>query len=346
MQPFRRATTVTTILLSSLAFSASVTAQEPLKPEIRSSIVLQESFDDNSNGWDVWDRDTERLAIEQGAYHIENRTEYVTVPMIELNLPAENDNFSIETLLTHVSGMQNYRYGLAWGADNTESIFAFLVASNGHFQFAKVTPSEWIRIKIWEKHPGIYQSGTPNKLTLVKKSTRITFFINGQLVHEDKFRGLSYNRIGFLVANKQTIKADYLTITKIPEAIASAQEEPDSVAAVDGPSWGSGPPEEYGLKYMFSLFYPQSGDSIACFYDKDKYWLWTGSWKKYLKVVEGAFLEFDRADPDTPIARYERDKGEFGLYAVIVLDNKQPKWPGIVTDLVSIEKKPWYIVWR
>lgn len=151
-----------------------------------------------------------------------------------------------------------------------------------------------------------------------------------------------------LAALPETVFAQRTKTTEIDEweSVISDVEIPQSRVTTYGPTWGNEPPAHYNKTPVFDIVNIQTGDSIAGYYDEDKTWLWSGDWKRYLKVTTGCFLEYEKSNPENPVFRYERDKDGDGYLIEIVLEDRRPKWPVTRINLSNNEKSKWYLVWR
>lgn len=73
------------------------------------------------------------------------------------------------------------------------------------------------------------------------------------------------------------------------------------------PSWGTGPPSEYGLIPTYHFVWPPYGGAVPAYKDGDKYWFYTNCWVKYLEKEGNGFIEYEPGNPPKPIMQYKHD---------------------------------------
>ncbi|MDO9577183.1 MAG: hypothetical protein Q7J16_04810 [Candidatus Cloacimonadales bacterium] len=125
-------------------------------------------------------------------------------------------DFTIETSIKHVSGVENYGYGLNWGMKDVDNYYSFDITSNGYFRIAKTEGDEWSEFVEWTTTSLIYSSGY-NKLSVKKVGNKVKFYINDSYVNEIDYADFFSDGVGFAIWRNQTIEVDYLTVYGIED---------------------------------------------------------------------------------------------------------------------------------
>ena len=176
--------------------------------------VFTENFSDNSNNWsNNYDDQDRMLKIEDGFYYFEHyhtSGSWFTKKDIDINT---EEDFKIETLIKKVSGIQNNGFGLNFGRKDNDNEYEFEISGDGHFRIDKNENGIYTKIKSWTKSSAINTGNNSyNKLSLIKKSSNLKYYINDQLVFTGNFQQFFGNNIGFTISEKQKIAIDYLRI--------------------------------------------------------------------------------------------------------------------------------------
>ena len=182
------------------------------RPEV---IVFQDYFSNNSHGWLQNDiAGNEKLSIKHGKFLVIGRSDQGHGPIISINDLNERDNFKIEARIEKISGVENNGYGIVWGARDYRNMYLFQVSGNGHYMYGVSIEGKWKSIVNWTRTSKINKHNSSNKLAVLKRNSKIIFFINKEKVHETEFSGFLGNKVGFRLNGIQTIEVDYLTVTK------------------------------------------------------------------------------------------------------------------------------------
>jgi len=104
--------------------------------------LMNEQFTDNSLGWAEANDASVYAGISGGYYNFEHKNEedsYYVWNSVALN---DEEDFQISSTLTHVSGIDNYGYGLVWGMKDLENCYTFDISDNGYYRFGKFDNDE------------------------------------------------------------------------------------------------------------------------------------------------------------------------------------------------------------
>lgn len=183
--------------------------------------ILDEQFNDNSRQWYTIDNAEFYLNVKDGAYEIESKGNSAYWTYLEIpNLSQDEEDFTIETSITQISGLDNYGYGLIWSlyADNT-SYQSFLVSSNQMTQLNYKWSNGENKYMDWTTNSTINKMGTTNIFKIEKRANSVRVFLNGVQIYQGAESSYYGSKVGFYVGNAMKINVDYLTVTKQPKQI-------------------------------------------------------------------------------------------------------------------------------
>ena len=182
----------------------------------------------NTNAWGS--RNTEGktdFSFSGGKYFFDHQQ---TVKGWQTIIPIEIDqfkDFEIEVLLNKVSGVQDYGYGLVWGAQNVNNKFAFLISGDGHWKVLKLTDGDKENIVEWTKSSYINKGDySTNKLTVRKRSSTLYFYVNESFVKEIPYQAFYGGKVGFHIYNQIKIAIDWLSVSYINSSSSSYSAPP------------------------------------------------------------------------------------------------------------------------
>lgn len=203
----------TVILIHCLLFTSFLYAQEVT--------IMDEQFNDNSKNWYTIDNSEFNLKVKNGFYEIESKTNsaywtYIDIPDLE----QDEEDFTIETAITQIDGLDNYGYGLIWSLYPDNSTYhSYLLSST---QMVKME-TKWAKgenkYMDWVSNTSINKMGNQNILKIEKRSNSVRGYLNGQLIYIGGEFGYFGSKVGFYIGNKMKIRVDYIKVTKQPEQI-------------------------------------------------------------------------------------------------------------------------------
>ena len=200
-----------------------------IKEVSQSGIIFEEYFADNRNDWLVDENEDIMTKIQNGKFIFEHKREesgYYTLNLIDID---QDKDFSIETTLQHLSGENDYGYGLVWGLEDIYNYFSFEIANTGFYRITKKVNGNFETLVGWTDSDHIYTYGETNKLSIKKSGNQLKFYINDNYVAQTSFERFFGNAIGYVIWKNQTIEIDNLIIKEISTSL-KAESEVDFMA--------------------------------------------------------------------------------------------------------------------
>jgi hypothetical protein len=174
-------------------------------------VIFEEHFDDNNRGWLVFSNNDAEFSLTDGGYVMEGKVAGFRVASKPVAINQQED-FRIECTVTHVSGVNNFGYGVMWGVKD-RSYYYFAISSDGQFTVTRVVDGAGTRLIPWATPNAINRLNATNKLTVDKKGSEVYFLINDTFAAKIEFQPFFGDRIGFAVWNKERIIFDNLVVT-------------------------------------------------------------------------------------------------------------------------------------
>ena len=99
--------------------------------DAQADVSFRDDFDDNVMDWNIASNENIETAVKDGLYHISHKRAGGYYWFFWKSIVANPDkDFSIESVITQESGVDNNGYGLVWGTKDIANAFVFVVASN------------------------------------------------------------------------------------------------------------------------------------------------------------------------------------------------------------------------
>lgn len=172
-------------------------------------IIFNEDFNNNTNDWLIDNNQQYAFQIQNGKYILESKNGgiWITSKPIQVNTDL---SFKIECQVEKISGVENFGFGLIWGAKDVNNRYEFAITGNGQYLIGRYLEPKYDFINTYKSwvfsHP-IAKYNSMNKLTIEKIDNRMQFFINDKLVDEIPFQPFLGPFIGFVInSGKDTIK--------------------------------------------------------------------------------------------------------------------------------------------
>ncbi|MBI5470753.1 MAG: hypothetical protein HY961_00265 [Ignavibacteriae bacterium] len=187
-------------------------------------IAFQDTFDSNKNGWTVGTTAEYKAEIIQGAYIIENLAEKSIQAFWRKVALDTTKDFSIEVSTKWLDGTNKSGYGLIWNHDDWPNTRQFLINANGSFRLWDMKngnggSKDWVTTEIINKEG-------ENKLKVKREGNNILYYINGNLVFRNAYRGFYGNNFGVYVFNEQKVQFDDFVVTKEPGTATPVRLKP------------------------------------------------------------------------------------------------------------------------
>src|SRR5258708_39699376 len=99
--------------------------------------VYYESFTPGQTNWTNYDDESSNEKLEGGKYFLTHKksTSY-SYKGIPVTLD-ESRNYSIETIVTHVTGTDQYPIGLVFGGQDVSNLYSFAISANGSYLLSR-----------------------------------------------------------------------------------------------------------------------------------------------------------------------------------------------------------------
>ncbi len=190
-------------ILSFLAYSFSFAQSE---------YQFVEEFKNNNEQWDESDNKDIKTKVENGFYVMQHKRSKASYNFWkDFTINTDND-FTIETKLKQVSGVDDWGYGIVWGAHGWDNSFNFIISSNGMFRVAGYKNENFFLWQKWKVSNKIKSLGQLNILAIKKVGNQLNFYINNSMVYTHKFEKFFGSKTGFFVGRSMTVKADFLKV--------------------------------------------------------------------------------------------------------------------------------------
>ena len=171
-----------------------------------------ENFNNNNRQWSVSDNKDVKTKVENGYYVMQHKRSEASYNFWrDFTINTDND-FYIEAKLKQVSGVDNWGYGIVWGARGWDNSFNFTVSSNGMFTVTGREKEKYFEWRKWKESKNINPMGQFNLLAIKKVGGQLNFYINNSLVYTHKPEKFYGAKVGFIIGRSMTVKADYLKV--------------------------------------------------------------------------------------------------------------------------------------
>ena len=183
---------------------------------IQNSIIAQtkfiENFNNNNRNWNVGEDKDYKTSVKNGFYVMQHKRSSASYNFWKDFAITTDGDFYIESKLMQVSGVDNWGYGIVWGAQGWGNSFNFKISSNGMFTITGYKNEKYFKWQEWKASNKIKPLGQYNVLSVKRIDEKLYFYINETLVYTHQFEDLFGNKFGFIVGRSMTIKADYLKL--------------------------------------------------------------------------------------------------------------------------------------
>ncbi len=179
-----------------------------------SSIIIHETFSNNNNAWHENDNEKVSIKVAYGKYVFAHKREKRSwMAWKTFNQLSQNDDYEISFDAEHISGINNNSFGLMFGAKDAKNTYWFGISNNGYYQVGKFVDGTWSNLQKWSKDT-IIKIDKINHLALVKRGSRIEFYINDKKCTSLRITEFFGKKIGMHISKNQTIEFDNFKILK------------------------------------------------------------------------------------------------------------------------------------
>lgn len=172
------------------------------------STLVSETFSTNANNWVQPDNADAKLLVNGSNYYFENRDEGQYLSWLSLPMGSER-NFEVWAMTQHLSGVENYGYGLVFGGSDQFNCYEFLVSKNGYFKIGYYEYGTWKTIMDWTVSSALNTySGSTNDIGVVSINGLWHFLIGETEVATLSSRTFFGSNFGLAVENRQAVAFD------------------------------------------------------------------------------------------------------------------------------------------
>ncbi|MCW5914916.1 MAG: retroviral-like aspartic protease family protein [Chitinophagaceae bacterium] len=175
--------------------------------------IFRDDFNNNFNRWSEAKETNQERFFRGGQYYIINNESGILTWNTQNVDIDQNENFIIETSVA-LNWQKDGSAYLIFGEDNRSSknchCLSIQKVKNKYTTYiGKRIDGEWVGV--W-KNGKIKDFGQQNILTVKKKKNKISFYVNGSLVHSKDFEPFFGNGVGVGCGAPQNASFDYLTV--------------------------------------------------------------------------------------------------------------------------------------
>jgi serine/threonine protein kinase len=207
--------------LSVINFSADMDGLLDSSKEPASSVLFEDTFDSDANGWATGEFDdefsTNTVTIENGKYTISVQDK--DQAFVEKLLPnREFDDFILTVETTPRDTEEHYSYGVSFRENSSGDIFyAFEIGNDGQYAVL-LYDGDWKRLKDWSTSQAL-KPGETNTIKIVAQGRTLEFYVNEVKLTALENDASSSGKVGLVVAmfeqgKSATVDFDNLVISQ------------------------------------------------------------------------------------------------------------------------------------
>jgi outer membrane protein OmpA-like peptidoglycan-associated protein len=194
------------ILLHLLIFPVYLTAQQ---------VLIDEEFKGEGSILQPEKSSEINKKNTKNGFEIDNNSTSYKLSDFQVNgLDVDNDDYEMEVWLTHLSGSDNYGYGLKWAGNYTWKNFV-LITANQNYKVSYIKDSKWSDFLAWTPNPKIVNSSkVMNKLKVIKIGHHFRILINDVTIYENGFWRDFGNEFAIYVQDFMKIQVNRIKVIK------------------------------------------------------------------------------------------------------------------------------------
>jgi hypothetical protein len=170
--------------------------------------AYEELFDNNNNGWDIFDAESSSAIIINGEYRMESKIANGSLINLHYHSFPHNGDFDTESHIKSEMDGKNQAYGIVFGARGILNNYVFKITSEGSYSIGKYVMGTWKEIRGGKIRDGIIKHDSINVLRIVRKNKKVYFFVNNIYVNKYSISSFYGQRIGFIVQGKTVMAVD------------------------------------------------------------------------------------------------------------------------------------------
>lgn len=144
------------------------------------TLLYSDDFSSSKSGWEISTSGDFIAGYKKGAYHItivpEDYWDGTTAPNLNLS------DLAVEVEAKKEAGPDDNVYGIWIRNQDIGSFYAFLISSDGYFEYSKKENGTWVTPSNWTKSSAIKTGEETNRLKVVAKGDKFDFYDNDVLL--------------------------------------------------------------------------------------------------------------------------------------------------------------------
>lgn len=171
------------------------------------------NFADDARKWFQTQQSFDQAIFADGKYILEGKqpnARKFDMRSIPINT---GQDFEISVRCMQVAGADDKGFGVAWGGENAQNVYTFMVTNMGAYRLAEWEDGEPFYLLDWTPSDQILGvDGESAKLTVKKEDEYFTFYLNDKLLYRADFADFFGDQVGFVVEDTMMVAFDHLVV--------------------------------------------------------------------------------------------------------------------------------------
>lgn len=176
------------------------------------NLLYEDDFNDDRSYWWVGSSDIFDAEIKDGVYRLSYKEDKAAYDVFFEVFIDPKKEYSIQTKIREVKGVENYGYGLLFGMKDVNNCYTFDVSSNGLATVGEYIDGEYVAVNPWKKVEAVKPMGQWNELEIKHRKGFTSFLVNGERVFITKSIPFKGNSIGFNLAHRMVVEVDEIKV--------------------------------------------------------------------------------------------------------------------------------------
>ena len=181
---------------------------------VPTTMTFRDMFSDNSHLWAIQSTSDCSFLIKDNQYQMECYSDKLFYSLNSTKNTALGSNYSINVILSHISGVANYGYGMVFAFKNSTNYYMFELSSQGYYKVLRNVDGNWVYVINWTVCNFLNTGdNVSNTIAIRKMGTACAFYINHRLVNSiNNFDDTDAPYNGFVIENRQKIAIEAIRI--------------------------------------------------------------------------------------------------------------------------------------
>ncbi len=145
------------------------------------ALPFTDDFNDAKSGWTVTADLSGDTKYDNGRLHILVKNENFTIWSTAGKLIKDG---VYEVDAQPIGGPQDNGFGVIYRMKDRKNFQHFEISSDGYWRAGQTKDGTWANWSDWIQHPAIKTGGDVNRIKIMMKADKVTFFVNDQMVNE------------------------------------------------------------------------------------------------------------------------------------------------------------------